>query len=338
MKTFPTQACSPALLARLRALAGADGVLSFRDFMAEALYAPGIGYYARKNALRVGRQPQADFYTSSSLSGGVFGRLVKAAAAQILAPEKPGKFALMEIAAEPGKSIFTPDATPFAHGQTRYLGDVLTIPPQSAVFANEWLDAQPFHRLVFRRGTWRELGVQINEPELIEVELTEFSPPALTLLNELPAETAEDYHLDISLEAENQLRQLVALPWNGCLMLADYGHDWRVLTHERPAGTGRAYYKHEVSGELLAQPGEQDLTCHVCWDRLEKILREHGFDSISVERQEAFFVRHANREIEQILAQGTGHFSAERQTVLELLHPAHLGQKFQILSARRIQR
>lgn len=331
----PTQACSPAPLAQLRAQAGAGGVVSFRDFMATALYAPGAGYYARPGVERVGRRAGADFYTSSSLGGGIFGHLIRAAAANLLAPAAPEKFTLMEIAAEPGQGIFGTEAAPFAAVTTRRLGESLMPSSQAAVFANEWLDAQPFHRLVYRRGAWRELGVNVAGAVLTEIELPQISPSAQVLLPDLPRTTTEDYHLDLSLDAENRLRELVAASWKGCLILADYGHDWPTLTRERSAGTARAYYRHEVSGDLLARAGEQDLTCHVCWDRLEKILHEGGFSQVKVERQEAFFVQHAAKEIEALLARDGAQFSPARQTLLELLHPAHLGSKFQILSARR---
>jgi SAM-dependent MidA family methyltransferase len=243
---------------------------------------------------------------------------------------------LLEIAAEPGAGIFGPERGAFANLETRRLGDALAPPPRAAVFANEWLDAQPFHRLVFRRGAWRELGVCVEGESLRETELPNISESAKILLKDLPADAPEDYHFDISLDAETRLRELAGAAWHGGVMLADYGHDWATLARERPAGTARAYSKHEVSGNVLARPGEQDLTCHVCWDRLENILREHGFTDVRVERQEAFFVRLAAQEIEKILAPDAGQFSVARQTLLELLHPAHLGQKFQILSARRI--
>ena len=323
------------MAAHLRARAGAGGVLSFRDFTAEALYAPDLGYYARVHVPRVGRKAGSDFYTSSSLGGGIFGRLLRAAAADLLAPENPGGFTLFEIAPEPGAGVFGADAGNFARCDQRPWGGAAAAPPRAAIFANEWLDAQPFHRFVFRRGAWRELGVRVDGEFLAETELPEFSAPARELSAHLPASTVEDYHLDISLDAEKVLRELIATPWQGCLILADYGYDWLNLIQERPAGTARAYFRHEVSGDLLARPGEQDLTCHVCWDRLENILRENGFTGVSLDRQEAFFVRHAAKEIADILAADAGQFSPARHTLLELLHPAHLGRKFQILSARR---
>ncbi len=330
----PTPA-NPAMVARLRARAGPGGVLSFRDFVNEALYAPGLGYYARPEVARVGRKPSNDFYTSTSLGGGIFGRLVRAAAAALLAPEPLAKFALVEIGMEPGAGIFGGDAGDFARTEAIRLGESLQVPSRSAVFANEWLDAQPFHRFVFRGGAWRELGVNVTGEFPAEIELPEFSPAALPLAPSLPETAPEGYHFDLSLDAEKILGELVAPPWLGCLILADYGYDWVNLLGERPAGTARAYSHHQVSGDLLAQPGQQDLTCHVCWDRLENVLREQGFSEVRVERQEAFFVRHSAREIEEILSTNAGQFSPARQTLLELLHPSHLGQKFQILSARR---
>ena len=321
--------------AHLRALAGASGVISFRDFVAAALYAPELGYYTHASCARVGRDGRTDFYTSSSLRGGIFGRLLRATAENLIKPAAPKDYSLMEIGAEPGAGVFGRDAGPFAQILIRPLGDNLTPPPHAVIFANEWLDAQPFHRLAFRRGAWRELGVRVDGVELAEVELEQFSTAAEALAPTLPGVAPEDYHLDISLEAEQVLRNLVSTPFAGAVILADYGYDWANLIHERAAGTARAYYRHQVSGDLLDRPGEQDLTCHVCWDRLEMVLRASGFTEVKVERQEAFFMRHAAEEVEKIIAENPGPFSPARQTLLELLHPAHLGGKFQMLTGCR---
>jgi SAM-dependent MidA family methyltransferase len=323
------------MLAHLRERAGSGGVLSYRDFTAAALYAPGLGYYTRAEADRVGRRDSADFYTASSLQGGIFGKLLRATAETLLAPAAAREHVLMEIGAEPGAGVFGGEAGSFARVETRRVGEPIEPMPLSVVFANELLDAQPFHRLVFRRGAWRELGVRVDDAALEEVELAEMSPAAEKLQVELPQEATEEYHLDISLDAEEWLRQLATAPWKGLLILDDYGYDWNDLVRERPAGTARAYFRHEASRDLLARPGEQDLTCHVCWDRLEGVLRAGGFEVVRVERQEAFFMHHAGALIEEMLAKEAGRFSPNRQTLLELLHPTHLGHKFQILSARR---
>jgi len=338
MNPPPEQAPSPvsprpAMLAHLRERAGPGGVLSYRDFTAAALYAPGLGYYARTGVERVGRRGSADFYTAASLQGGIFGRLVRAAAEKLLGPGRLREYTAVEIGAEPGMSVLEKEAEHFAAVETRRLGERLEPRAKSVVFANELLDAQPFHRLVYRRGEWRELGVRVNGPELEEVELAEMT--AQELRGDLPAESADGYLLDISLDAEALLRDLAAQPWEGLLILDDYGYDWSDLARERPAGTARAYHRHEASRDLLARPGEQDLTCHVCWDRLEGVLRAGGFAEVTVERQEGFFLHHAQAAVEEILSATAGRFAPERQTLMELVHPAHLGHKFQVLHGRR---
>ena len=50
----------------------ANGPISYRDYIELALYAEGCGYYTR-DAVRVGRTPERDFYTAESL-GKVFAK------------------------------------------------------------------------------------------------------------------------------------------------------------------------------------------------------------------------------------------------------------------------
>jgi SAM-dependent MidA family methyltransferase len=82
----------------------------------------------------------------------------------------------------------------------------------------------------------------------------------------------------------------------------------------------------------LANIGEQDLTCHVVWDRLESIMAAQGFAPARTERQEAFLVRHAAPVFERWVAAG----DPEAVGILKALtHPAHFGGKFQVLWGRR---
>jgi SAM-dependent MidA family methyltransferase len=104
-----------------------------------------------------------------------------------------------------------------------------------------------------------------------------------------------------------------------------------------PAGTARAYHRHVQSNDLLARPGRQDLTCHICWDWIRDALIEKGFASPTVESQEAFFVHHAGAFIADLSAREAGRLSRDKLSLLQLIHPAHMGQKFQALWALRKQ-
>ena len=61
----------------------------------------------------------------------------------------------------------------------------------------------------------------------------------------------------------------------------------------------------------------------------------HGFAAPVLESQEAFFVHHAASVLSRLTAAEAGRFSSRKLGVLQLLHPGNIGQKFQVLWARR---
>lgn len=307
--------------------------MSFARFMALALYDPQVGYYRRERP-RVGYDAGTDFFTAST-SGPIFGELVTAACVKLLDGRNPRDFTFVEIGAEPPPAptresgVLAGVVHPFGGQRTLRLGEPLQVAGPCVVFSNELFDAQPFHRFVFRRGAWRELGVVLRDGTLAEVELTT-TPPEF-----LPATAPEGYAIDASLAATTLVEQLAGLPWTGLFVTVDYGKSWRELTEATPAGTARAYFRHTQSNDLLARPGEQDLTGHVCWDWLAAALTRHGFTAPTVESQEAFFIHHAADFIAATSTAEAAHFSPRKLSLLQLLHPSHLGQKFQVLHAWR---
>ncbi|HVU24344.1 MAG TPA: SAM-dependent methyltransferase [Opitutus sp.] len=327
MGSSPRPDLSPAFAAAFRRHAGAGGAMAFNRFMALALYDPQVGYY-RRDRRRVGYGRDTDFFTAAT-SGPVFGGLVAAACVELLASPEAASFTFVEIGAEPGASILAGVAHPFAGVRTIRVGEPPELSGRCVVFSNELFDAQPFRRFAFRGGRWRELGVALAGGALGEVEL-DVEPPA-----QLPAAAPEGYVIDAPLAAADLARTIAAQPWSGLLVACDYGKSWPEITDACPAGTARAYRHHQQSNDLLASPGEQDLTCHICWDWLVTALRDHGFAAPQIDSQEAFFVRHAAAYLAPAVAADATGFSRRKQSLLQLLHPAHLGRKFQVLHAVR---
>jgi SAM-dependent MidA family methyltransferase len=334
------QTASPEFIAVFRQEADADGLMSFARFMDLALYHPGVGYYARPQR-RIGRTPDADFFTATSL-GPVFGELVVAACIDLLGPQPPGAYTLVEIGTEPGGpgwaapgGVLAGVSHPFAGAMSIPLGQPLAFPPRSLVFSNELFDAQPFHRLVREAGRWRETGVALRHDTLEEVLLPELSPEVQTVKVRFPSVAPEGYRIDLPLAAARLAVQIAAQPWTGLFVAVDYGKSWRELAEATPGGTLRAYFHHRQSGDLLARAGGQDLTGHVCWDWLADALVERGFTAPVLESQEAFFVRHAAPALSRLTTAEAGRFSARKLGVMQLLHPANMGRKFQVLHALR---
>jgi SAM-dependent MidA family methyltransferase len=152
----------------------------------------------------------------------------------------------------------------------------------------------------------------------------------------LPADAPEDYHLDLPLHSVALLQQIAAQPWSGLFLAFDYGKSWRELAENTPQGTARGYSRHRQTGDLLAMPGEQDLTCHVCWDWLADTLAGADFAAPATVSQEAFLARHAGKVLAPTIAEEAPRFSERKQALMHLLHPAHMGQKFQVLHALRM--
>ncbi len=291
--------------------------ISFAEFTREALYGPN-GYY-RQDKKRVGKAPGTDFYTAYSL-GPLFGALVAASLESLLGPRCFADYVFVEIGAEPGQGLFA-KSSPFDQSLTLKLGQPLIIPPKAIVFSNELLDAQPFHRFRYTNGQWRELGVHDNQ----EVLLEHISSPAQAFVQKLPSRHIEGYCLDISLEAEQLLEGLLAQPWQGFFLTFDYGKTWESLLYDTPQGSARAYHGHKQQANLLENPGSCDLTCHVCWDRLEALMHHP-----TRQRQESFFMHHANQKIQNLITKAPP-FDPTLQALKGLL--LQMGSAFEALWA-----
>lgn len=315
------------------------GALSFRDFSEIALFDPRFGYY-RQARKRVGRSAGTDFYTAASL-GEIFGKLIRHAAGTLLGGEENLKnFRLVEIGAEPGQTHFAAQKKFFAETQTIRVGEDFEIPERAVVIANELFDAQPFFRLVARGGKWRELGVAEDPRERgiwREIVLPEISAPELRAFAETTPVPDDGWHLDISTDAEKLLRKILAGDWRGAAIFLDYGKTLADCLDAFPQGTARAYFRHGQTNALYDAPGEQDLTCHVFWDRLLDVFRSCGFRSEKVLWQETFFMKNALRGIEEIFSAGTSpENTRERAALAELIHPAKMGHAFQVLAGTRL--
>ncbi|MCF7687196.1 MAG: SAM-dependent methyltransferase [Cephaloticoccus sp.] len=319
---------SPEFIKRFLTLANSDGVLSFDAFMRLALYDDKLGYY-RQPHQRVGYEPGTDFFTATS-TGPLFGELMACAGAQLLGAAQAAECTFVEIGVEPTGGILHQVAHHFKSARTIPMGAPLDLNGNCVIFSNELFDAQPCRRFTYRAGHWRELGVACREGNLSETVM----PPG-DLPDYLPAKATEGYCVDAPEAATQLLDEIARQPWQGLFIACDYGKTWPELIHETPQGTVRAYFRHTQSNDLLAHPGAQDLTCHVCWDWLVQILRQHHFQDPGLQSQEAFLIHHAAPLLAEIAATEAGHLSDRKLGLMQLLHPAHLGQKFQVLHARR---
>ncbi len=326
MGSAPSSPLSPAFRDAFAAAADDSGWMSFADFMALALFHPELGYYRRPHQ-RIGREPGTDFYTATSL-GSLFGDLIVASATSLLGADNPADYTFVEIGAEPEGGVLREVTHPFGATRTIRVGEPIGLSGPCVVFSNELFDAQPCRRFRHDPSGWQELGVGLTDQELREIPRP--VPPPFDVAGIPPG-----YELDVPMAATALAQQIAAQPWHGLFLAIDYGRTWRELSRETPQGTVRGYYQHRQTTELLARPGEQDLTCHICWDWLAEALREHGFSDGNLQSQEQFLMQHAATLLQQTVTAEAGGLSRRKTALMHLIHPSGFGQKFQVLSARR---
>ena len=308
--------------------------MPFDDYLEWALYDSVIGYYTQKK-LRVGKSEDSDFYTSTSLQSSVWGQLLIQASCSLLSHGHPDEFVFVEIAAEPGESSLGNLPHPFQAIKTIRLGDPFNIPEKAIVFSNEWLDAQPFKRFRFdpMAKKWGEIGVTWQEGKWMEVILPS-QAETLDLTSTFPQKLNIAYTVDWPTGAENALDELFRKPWRGLFITFDYGLDRERILNDFPDGTGRAYLRHQLNHDILADPGSKDITCHLCWNEVREQLELATFTNIDLQSQESFFMRHAPRKMQEII-ENKASPATEVRALKELIHPQHLGQKFQVLHGWR---
>src|SRR4029434_9627297 len=121
----------------------------------------------------------------------------------------------------------------------------------------------------------------------------------------------------------------------GKILTIDYGLTAdEVLRPERSGGTLRAYRHHHAQGDVLTDPGEQDLTAHVNFTALQRIGEAAGWRTEGLLSQAKFLT-----QIAQHTWDGSSNFGpwtpGRRRQFQTLTHPDHLGRSFKVMIQAR---
>ena len=354
---------SGALTTILSDRIASGGPIPFRDFMEAALYDPAHGYYASGRAA-IGRG--GDFFTSVSV-GPLFGTLLARQFAEMWTRlGEPDDFTIAEQGAHRGdfardvltalranspacfaaaryRIIEPSDAlraeqtaalTKFA-GQVAWFPSLDSLPPFTGVhFSNELLDAFPIHAVVWDGAAWRESHVAFESGRFTFVEREIASPPLLAALAKLPPLPA-GYRTEINLAALDWVDALAARLTRGFALVIDYGFSRaEYYRPERTAGTLTGYVQHRRTDDVLAAPGETDLTAHINFTALAERATSGGLSVAGFTDQHHF-----------IVALGALHFPAEiadtaasqreLRAFKTLMHPQMMGRSFQVLGLEK---
>ncbi len=358
-------ASHPGLAEKLRREASLPGGIPFSRFMGLALYHPEWGYYASGLA-RTGRS--GDFFTSVSV-GETFGLLLaRRIAAWWEETGRPEKWRLLEQGAHDGQlmndvlthlpaacrsgvavEIIEPSPTLLAKQQVTLANwkEFITwsndfFPAGSGhvpavYFANELLDAFPVERIIHHQGHWMSLNVVADNhapdgfawcPMPLPEAWREYMPSR-------ESGWIDGQVTEICPALGEWVRGLRRSMPCGLVLLADYGFEENDYFHpSRMEGTLRTYHRHQAPDNPFIGIGHCDITAHVNWSPVARLLERAGYAVSGPVDQGRWLTRVGSDwllGLEKSVGPETGKWVRQFQT---LIHPQHLGGKFQVLEAR----
>ena len=346
----------------------AEGPISFRKFFDTVLYHPDLGYYARPQKARTGKE--GDFFTAVSV-GPLFGRILAEYAYLVWAQAgKPTDFRIVEWGAEQGdlaKDILAGgkeiggefgkalqyavvEPLPLKRRALQEIFPEVTVVTESSelsplpglVLGNELIDALSFWLVRWEEGKWWEKRVGKKEsghscPDVAGESQFQFqlAPPTPELQKRLliiEGKFSEGYETEIRPSLAPLLTKMKSVLAGGEILLFDYGFERNDLYHpSRTTGTLRTYGRHQAAEDPLSDLGQLDITAHVDFTSLEEDGGELGLAAQPLESQGHFLTKAAASLLTKMDGQVDPQFIRQFQT---LTHPAHLGTKFSVFRAK----
>jgi len=336
-----------AALARLvgAAIDRSDGWIPFSRFMALALYAPGLGYYARRRPI-VGRMPASgsDFVTAPELSplfaqalahqlaqaleaSGCdevweFGAGSGALAAQLMAAlgARVRRYSIIEVSAPLQQR--QREATAACAERMRWL-DALPATMRGVVIGNEVLDAMPVALIHFDGLEWRERGVTRGA----EGSGFAWSDRATGMRPPLDAPFPAGSTTELHAQAEAFVATLADRLERGAIFLIDYGFPDHEYYHpQRSGGTLMCHRAHRADTDPLVDIGRKDITAHLDFSALALAGQGAGLDVIGYTSQARFLL---NCGLGELLA---GADPRARADAMKLVHEHEMGELFKVLA------
>jgi SAM-dependent MidA family methyltransferase len=332
------------------------GWLPFDRYMALALYAPGLGYYANASR-KFGSMPASgsDFVTAPEMTP-LFGATLAVQVSEAL--EVTGTQEVFEFGAGSGAlaaqllqtlggavkryTIVELSAT-LRQRQQQALAAwsdrvqwANELPEQIAgvIVGNEVLDAMPVKLLVRTGGVWHERGVGMVRSGAAHPTGTtatfEWKDVVTELRPPVEIEGDHDYLTEIHPQAQAFIRTLADRLTAGAAFFLDYGFPEAEYYHpQRNMGTVMCHRGHLADPDPLEAPGEKDITAHVDFTGIAVAAQEAGLPVLGYTTQARFLI---NCGLVQMLEQAS---VQQRSAGQRLVAEHEMGELFKVIGFHR---
>ena len=343
----------------------AGGWVGFDTFMAQALYTPGLGYYAHDSA-KFGKLPfvvvageqlaGSDFVTAPEMTP-LFGQTLAAQVAQALQMTHTNQ--IWEFGAGSGALALQVLDALAAQGQQvqRYcivdlsgslrvrqretlarfahvVEWVSELPEtlQGVVLGNEVLDAMPVKLLARVKGVWYERGVAVAPAPALGESVAKrdsafvWQDRPTDLRPPLEIDGEHDYLTEIHPQGESFVRTLADKLTQGAAFLIDYGFPEHEYYHpQRHMGTVMCHRGHQSDPDPLNAVGLKDITAHVNFTGVALAAQEAGLEVLGYCTQGRFLI---NCGLATRMEQAT---LTERVQASKLIMEHEMGEFFKVI-------
>lgn len=358
MQSDLTRAKSVSLAERLAAQIRERGPMRFDRFQTAALYDRQDGYYEKPG--RIGRE--GDFVTGASWHP-AFARSL-ARIAELLRVELACEtLDVVDVGAGEGQLLrFLADACrgrsvrllgversasrrAIAESrvpEARFVPSIASLPGdlRGLIVAYELFDALPVRALrAAEDGTLRERVVGLSKGALAFEETSAHDAPAILAgLARRGAALEPGQLLEIRPGVGEVAREIAGKLARGLVLLFDYGAPTRALYGPaRFFGTLEAFRAHEVTRDVLGEPGSRDITAWVDFGELEEALTAAQFQVRGLVSQSRLLLNAgiAGEVEEEPETPISPERSAERNAIAKLFAPGGMGESLRVLVAER---
>jgi len=345
----------------------AGGMMGLAEFMHDALYAPGLGYYTAGSA-KFG--VDGDFVTAPEISP-LFGRVV---ARQCAATLTALNGSILELGAGSGalavamlQKLAELDALPESYQILEVSPDlierqrqkVMAEIPQFAslvewidalpenfkgvVIANEVLDALPVERFVRTADDVLQVCVACTEdPDGSFIYQTRSAGDVLRrrvleLEESLGGHLAEGYVSEVSLALPSWIDALLRSLDEGLVLLFDYGVTRReYYAVDRDQGWLRCHFRHHAHNEPLIYPGIQDITAWVDFSAVAEAAAADDVDIVGFVTQALFLISGGlDNELADFAALNSIEQVELSRQIKLLTLPGEMGENFKCIGLRK---
>jgi len=351
------------------------GPLAFIDFMETALYADDHGYYTSDRSVfgasgdfvtapELAPPEQISLFAGSLAQH--LSRLHSSLCRQTLIEVGAGSGrlavdllrSLQQLDCMPERYILIERSRPMQQRQQALLDQAgfldkvcwQSMPPtqdwSGILIANELLDALPVERFRVYPERIARLGVTLDDQD--QLSWTELPASAKlaaqikAIRARLDAEHVPDwpmpYTSEICPDLDDLLAALTSSMRSGFVLLIDYGYLQHEYYHpQRHMGTLVSHVAHRGHFDLLARPGEQDLSAFVDFSAVLSAASRSGLQPLSFQTQAEFLLQAGIDELLQphLDNDDTAAMLQRNAEFKQLMLPTEMGEKFKVLSLRK---